>query len=56
MNQQIQDEEVRNLAMQLETDADFGSQLAQWGFSPEEIVSLLWLRRWYQTGGRVLPL
>lgn len=25
--------------------------LAQWGFSSEEIVSLLWLRRWYQIGG-----
>jgi hypothetical protein len=25
--------------------------LAQCGFSTEEIVSLLWLRQWYQTGG-----
>ena len=25
--------------------------LAQWGFSAEEIASLLWLRQWYQTGG-----
>lgn len=25
--------------------------LAQWGFTAEEITSLLWLRRWYQTGG-----
>ena len=25
--------------------------LAQWGFRPEEITSLLWLRQWYQTGG-----
>jgi hypothetical protein len=51
MNQQIQDEEERHLAMHLEKDADFGGQLAQWGFSPEEIVSLFWLRHWYQTGG-----
>ena len=25
--------------------------LVQWGFTAEEIVSLFWLRRWYQTGG-----
>ncbi|MFL5658998.1 MAG: hypothetical protein ACJ8CB_33050 [Ktedonobacteraceae bacterium] len=25
--------------------------LAQWGFTDEEIVSLLWLQQWYQTGG-----
>jgi hypothetical protein len=51
MNQQIQAQEERKMAMRLETDADFEGRLAQWGFSPEEIVSLSWLRRWYQTGG-----
>ena len=25
--------------------------LAQWGFTAEEITSLLWLRQWYQQGG-----
>jgi len=25
--------------------------LAQWGFTAEELASLLWLRQWYQTGG-----
>jgi hypothetical protein len=25
--------------------------LAQWGFTAQEIASLLWLRQWYQTGG-----
>jgi hypothetical protein len=25
--------------------------LAAWGFNPQEIASLLWLRQWYQTGG-----
>ena len=25
--------------------------LAQWGFTAEEITSLLWLRQWYQHGG-----
>ena len=26
-------------------------ELVACGFTTEEIVSLLWLRRWYQTGG-----
>ena len=25
--------------------------LAQWGFTAQEIASLLWLRQWYQSGG-----
>lgn len=25
--------------------------LAQWGFTAEEIGSLLWLKQWYQAGG-----
>lgn len=25
--------------------------LAGWGFTAEEIASLLWLQQWYQTGG-----
>lgn len=25
--------------------------LASWGFTPEEIPSLLWLQQWYQGGG-----
>ena len=25
--------------------------LARWGFTEEEIVSLLWLQQWYQMGG-----
>jgi hypothetical protein len=25
--------------------------LAQWGFTEDEIVSLLWLQQWYQIGG-----
>lgn len=25
--------------------------LIQWGFTSEEIATLLWLRQWYQTGG-----
>ncbi len=25
--------------------------LARWGFTTEEITSLLWLQQWYKTGG-----
>jgi hypothetical protein len=25
--------------------------LTRWGFTAEEIASLLWLRQWYQAGG-----
>jgi hypothetical protein len=50
MNTDIQAEEHLEMETQVqalpETDI-----LAQCGFSAEEIVSLLWLRQWYQTGG-----
>jgi len=49
MNQQIQAEE--QLITDVETDAPERDQLAQCGLSAEEIVALLWLRQWYQTGG-----
>ncbi len=39
------------MAMRVEIDAIERDELAQWGFSTEEIVSLLWLRQWYQTEG-----
>jgi hypothetical protein len=51
MKQQIQAEEERNMAVRLEAGAAERDQLAQCGCSTEEIVALLWLRRWYQTGG-----
>src|SRR5437870_13418886 len=51
MNQQIQAEEERTLAMRVETDAAERDQLAQCGLSTEEIVAFLWRRGWYQTGG-----
>jgi hypothetical protein len=38
--------ETQVQATRTETDI-----LAQCGFSAEEIVALLWLRQWYQTGG-----
>ncbi len=45
MNQQIQAEEECIMAMCVETDAAERDQLAQRGFSTEEIVAFLWLRR-----------
>jgi hypothetical protein len=51
MHQPIQAEEECNMAMRVEADAAERDQLAQWGFSTEEIVALFWLRQWYQTGG-----
>lgn len=50
-NQPIQAEEECTRAMCVETEAALRDQLAQGGFSPEEIVDFLWLRQWYQTGG-----
>ncbi|MGZ6365894.1 MAG: hypothetical protein ACXWPS_07985 [Ktedonobacteraceae bacterium] len=51
MNPQIQSEKeltiTNNTAIAItETDA-----LLQSGFTSEEVVSLIWLRNWYQTGG-----
>ena len=40
------EKETQVQATRMETDI-----LAQSGCSPEEIVALLWLRQWYQTGG-----
>ena len=49
MNKNIQEQ----LASTLDTQAMPTEQelLAEWGFTSEEITSLLWLRQWYQTGG-----
>ena len=51
MNTDIQAEE--HLAMETQVQAALTEidLLAQCGFSAEEIVALLWLRQWYQTGG-----
>ena len=40
--------EKESLLQAVGTETDM---LARCGFSDEEIVSLLWLRQWYQTGG-----
>ncbi len=51
MNQHIQAEEQRNMATYVQTDASEEDMLVQCGFSTEEIMALLLLRGWYQTGG-----
>jgi len=51
MNHRIQADEERNIATRVEAEAAERDQLTRCGFSTEEIVDLLWLRRWYQSGG-----
>ena len=49
MNPQIQSE--KELTITNNTDITETDTLLQSGFTSEEIVSLLWLRQWYQNGG-----
>jgi hypothetical protein len=51
MNPQIQSE--KELAITNNTDITIieTDALLQCGFTSDEIVSLIWLRNWYQTGG-----
>jgi hypothetical protein len=49
MNKQTQEQLALTPAAQaVSTEQEL---LAQWGFTAQEITSLLWLRQWYQTGG-----
>jgi hypothetical protein len=49
MNKQTQEQLALTPAAQaVPTEQEL---LAQWGFTAQEIASLLWLRQWYQTGG-----
>ena len=48
MNPQISSEKTFETSEIVTTDAE---TLTQSGFTQEEIVSLLWLRQWYQNGG-----
>jgi hypothetical protein len=48
MNPQISSEKTFETSEIVTGDAE---ALTQSGFTPEEIVSLLWLRQWYQNGG-----
>ena len=42
------DPHVDNIVTETVTETE---QLAQNGFTQDEIVSVLWLRQWYQNGG-----
>jgi hypothetical protein len=48
---QTQPLERVDMAIPPEAIATEKDLLAQWGFTVDEIVSLLWLRQWYQSGG-----
>ncbi len=51
MNTDIQAEEQLEIETQVQATRTETDLLAECGFSAEEIVSLLWLRQWYQTSG-----
>ena len=51
MNTDIHAKEHFEITANLETMAIESDGLAESGFTPEEIVSLLWLRHRYQNGG-----
>jgi len=50
-NPQMQSEQAFVNGQALETEATEGEALALLGFTEDEIISLLWLRQWYQHGG-----
>ena len=51
MNPQVQSEKELDMANNAEIATTEMDILTQSGFTSEEIVSLLWLRQWYQNGG-----
>jgi hypothetical protein len=51
MNTRVDVEEHLEMDSLLQTVGTETDMLAQCGLSAEEIVALLWLRQWYQTGG-----
>ena len=51
MNRHIDAKEQGEMAAHTETIATDQQRLAGCGFTSEEIVSLLQLQKWYQTGG-----
>lgn len=50
-NPQAQSEQAFAVAHTAETVIADGDVLADQGFTEDEIMSLLWLRQWYQHGG-----
>jgi hypothetical protein len=51
MNPQMQTEAQPELSTYSDSALNETNLLAGWGFTPQEIASLLWLRQWYQAGG-----
>ncbi len=51
MNPQVQSEKELDTLNNAEIATTEMDILTQSGFTSEEIVSLLWLRQWYQNGG-----
>lgn len=52
MNPQLSSQNQMNTMLNtVETAPSETDSLVESGFSQEEIVSLLWLRQWYQNGG-----
>lgn len=51
MKPQIQTEAQCELSTYSDISVSEMDLLAGWGFDPQEIASLLWLRQWYQAGG-----
>ncbi len=51
MNPQIQSEKDLDMVNNADIAITELDVLSQNGFTSEEIVSLLWLRQWYQNGG-----
>jgi hypothetical protein len=51
MNPQIQSEKELTITNNTDITITETDTLLQDGFSSDEIVSLTWLRNWYQTGG-----
>ena len=51
MNPQIQSEKELDIVINADIAITETDALTKNGFTSEEIVSLLWLRQWYQNGG-----
>ena len=51
MNPQIQSEKELDITNNTDITITETDALLQNGFTSDEVVSLIWLRNWYQTGG-----
>ena len=51
MNPQIQSEKELDITNNTDITITESDALLQNGFTSDEVVSLIWLRNWYQTGG-----